>query len=162
MHGLVNDPYFVLLILFCAAVITVGATVTASRICSVAERAQKPFGASESVGGGRGKELSKETQLPQRRCRSQGHHQWEWSTRGGGRGRCPGFDKTRSLTTFLRSGLPDTRPALLRPPSSWRLCCSLCGPSGVGLLAIDTASRSILRGQNGRPKRKYPKRCGGV
>ena len=33
MHGLVNDPYFVLLILFCAAVITIGAIVTAlSRI----------------------------------------------------------------------------------------------------------------------------------
>ena len=29
MFGLVNDPYFVLLILFCAAVITIGALVTA-------------------------------------------------------------------------------------------------------------------------------------
>jgi hypothetical protein len=29
MFGLVNDPYFVLLILFCAAVMTIGALVTA-------------------------------------------------------------------------------------------------------------------------------------
>jgi uncharacterized membrane protein (DUF106 family) len=29
MFGLVNDPYFVLLILFCAAAITIGALVTA-------------------------------------------------------------------------------------------------------------------------------------
>ena len=29
MFGLLNDPYFVLLILFCAAVITIGALVTA-------------------------------------------------------------------------------------------------------------------------------------
>jgi uncharacterized membrane protein (DUF106 family) len=29
MFGLVNDPYFVLLILFCAAVITIGSLVTA-------------------------------------------------------------------------------------------------------------------------------------
>jgi hypothetical protein len=29
MHGLVIDPYFVLLILFCATVITIGAIVTA-------------------------------------------------------------------------------------------------------------------------------------
>ena len=30
--GLVNDPYFVLLILFCAAVITIGALVTVLRV----------------------------------------------------------------------------------------------------------------------------------
>ena len=29
MHGLVNDPHLLLLILFCAGVITIGATVTA-------------------------------------------------------------------------------------------------------------------------------------
>ena len=29
MFGLLNDPYFVLLILFCAALITIGALVTA-------------------------------------------------------------------------------------------------------------------------------------
>jgi uncharacterized membrane protein (DUF106 family) len=40
MHGLVNDPYFVLLILFCAAVITVGATVTALSRIPRAEFAQ--------------------------------------------------------------------------------------------------------------------------
>ena len=40
MFGLVNDPYFVLLILFCAAVITIGALVTALNRIPRAEFAQ--------------------------------------------------------------------------------------------------------------------------
>jgi hypothetical protein len=48
MHA-VNDPYFVLLILFCAAVITVGATLTSlSRIPRWAAKEK----VSEAVGGG--------------------------------------------------------------------------------------------------------------
>ena len=37
MFGLVNDPYFVLLILFCAAVITIGSIVVALNRVSRAE-----------------------------------------------------------------------------------------------------------------------------
>ena len=40
MFGLVNDPYFGLLILFCAAVITIGALVTALNRIPRAEFAQ--------------------------------------------------------------------------------------------------------------------------
>ena len=40
MFGLVNDPYFILLILFCAAAITIGALVTALKRIPRAEFAR--------------------------------------------------------------------------------------------------------------------------
>ena len=86
MHPALNDPYFVLLVLSCAAVITIGSLVTALNRIHRAEFARlqnelkELSGLVSALEAAEQKALRKGAQFSQRRGRSQIRHQWEWWT----------------------------------------------------------------------------------
>jgi hypothetical protein len=85
MYGPLNDPYFILLVLSCAAVMTIGSLVTALNRIPRAGFARSQNELNELSGRVSALEAAEQrrckgAQFLQRRWRSQIHHQWEWWT----------------------------------------------------------------------------------